>query len=802
MSNNDLYTYSQLTGRLGNQRSNYTVQEFISKYFYLIPWLLVSVGIAISIAYTRLRYINPVYSASGRVLIKTDKSGSNVFGEKLGEVVTASVNTRLMDDQVELIKSTALARLVVRTADLQQTYYYKGKLRNRLIHNPQSPVRLHILAIHDSSAGFSLDVTILDEKQFNIAGLNAPVPFGVNFKHRLGVFRLEKRVPGFGSNKEFLINWTPELDLARALAGGIQVGVVTKGGNVLNFVYYAEHPKVAEDVVDGFLNAYQEYSLKDKREGAVSALDFIEAQLNDSKKDLGILELQLQQFREANKAVVLSEQASGYFESLQNSGEKIAEQAIRIKMVEYMIGYVTDIKNAGKIIPLFAEVTSGKAGDLITDYNKILLQKEVSLQTIPAESPIIRDYNLLLDKQKSEIILSLKHIKDSYAAVQESLKLNELQSKSELRDMPRKERQLLEITRQQKVMEELYASLLQKKLQTSISTASTLSNIQLLESAYSSGQQVTPQPRSFYTTAVLIGILIPVVLAFLFEFLNDKVRSKQDIESVTAVPILGEIGHVAGDETLVISARDRKFISEQFRIVRTSLQYILSEGKKSNVILVTSSMSGEGKSFIATNMAAVVAVSGKKTVLLEFDIRKPRLMKGLGMSLSDRKGLTHFLIGKADVNDIIQKVEGVDNLYIIPCGLVPPNPAELILSERLKQLFTQLEQDFDMVIVDSPPVGLVSDGYVLGNYADATLFVVRHNYTFKKQLTHLQSVYSDRKLPHLSLVINDVKAPLGYNNYAGYLNYGYGGYGYKNDLDHYFERDTPGKCNRIKRFFG
>jgi uncharacterized protein involved in exopolysaccharide biosynthesis len=303
------------------------------------------------------------------------------------------------------------------------------------------------------------------------------------------------------------------------LAGGIQVGVVTKGGNVLNFVYYAEHPKVAEDVVDGFLNAYQEYSLKDKREGAVSALDFIEAQLNDSKKDLGILELQLQQFREANKAVVLSEQASGYFESLQNSGEKIAEQAIRIKMVEYMIGYVTDVKNAGKIIPLFAEVTSGKAGDLITDYNKILLQKEVSLQTIPAESPIIRDYNLLLDKQKSEIILSLKHIKDSYAAVQESLKLNELQSKSELRDMPRKERQLLEITRQQKVMEELYATLLQKKLQTSISTASTLSNIQLLESAYSSGQQVTPQPRSFYTTAVLIGILIPVVLAFLFEFL-------------------------------------------------------------------------------------------------------------------------------------------------------------------------------------------------------------------------------------------------------------------------------------------
>jgi|1048.fasta_scaffold00080_21 capsular exopolysaccharide synthesis family protein len=799
MSNNAPHTYSQLTDRLANQRSNYTVQEFASKYFYLLPWLLVSVGIAISIAYTRLRYINPVYSASGRVLIKTDKSGSNVFGEKLGEVVTASVNTRLMDDQVELIKSTALARLVVRSADLQQTYYFKGKLRNSLIHNPQSPIRLHILTIHDSSVAFTLDIRVLDEKQFTIAGVNTPIAFGVNFRHRLGVFRLEKRFSDFGNNKDFLVSWTPELDLARALAGGIQVGVVTKGGNVLNFVYYAEHPKVAEDIVDGFQHAYQEYSLKDKRESAVSALDFIEAQLNDSKTDLGILELQLQQFRETNKAVALSEQASGYFESLQTSGEKIAEQAINIKMLDHIISYVNDEKNSAKVIPMFAEVKTGNALDLITNYNKLLLQKEISLQTVPKGSPIIIDYNLSLDKLKGEIILSLNHLKDNYVAVQESLKLNEFQSRLELKDMPRKERQLLDITRQQKVMEELYASLLQKKLQTSISTASTLSNIQLLESAYSSGMPVTPQPRSFYTTAILIGILIPLALAFLLEFLNDKVRTKEDIESVTAVPMLGEIGHVSGDQTLVISSRDRKFISEQFRIVRTSLQYILSEGKKTNVILVTSSMSGEGKSFIATNMAAVVAVSGKKTVLIEFDIRKPRLMKGLGMYQTDKKGLTHFLIGKADVEEIIQKVDGVDNLYIIPCGLVPPNPAELILSERLKQLFVQLEQNFDMIIVDSPPVGLVSDGYVLGNYADATLFVVRHNYTFKKQLTLLQSIYTDRKLPHLSLVINDVKAPLGYNNYTGYLNYGYG---YRNDLDHYFERDNPGTFNRIKRFLG
>jgi capsular exopolysaccharide synthesis family protein len=288
------------------------------------------------------------------------------------------------------------------------------------------------------------------------------------------------------------------------------------------------------------------------------------------------------------------------------------------------------------------------------------------------------------------------------------------------------------------------------------------------------------------------------------EFLNDKVRTKRDIEMATAVPMLGEIGHSDEKDTLIISTRDRKFTAEQFRIIRTNLQYVLNERNKSNVILVTSSMSGEGKSFIATNMAAVMAISGKKTLLVEFDIRKPKLMSGLGLSTKDQKGLTHYLIGKAEVEDIVQTVQGFDNLYIIPCGPVPPNPAELILTERLKSMFDQLKQEYDMIIVDSAPVGMVSDGYVLANYADATLYVVRHNYTFKKQLALVETVYADKKLPHMSLVVNDVKAQLGYGSYQGYVNYGYAGYGYgyRNDLEQYFETDKPRRFRWLSRLFG
>jgi capsular exopolysaccharide synthesis family protein len=804
MASNNPDTYQNLVGKSNGSSNEFTIREFLQKYFYLFPWLLVSAGIALSIAYTRLRYINPIFSASGKVLIKSDKPGGSIAGDKLGDVITTSVNAKLMDDQIELIKSTALARLVAKNAELQQSYYYKGNVRNRLIHNPISPIQLKILSIKDSSVAFSFDVQIVDNKSFTINGDKSPILFGTNFQNNFGSFVLEKQAKDFQTTREFICMWTPEMDLARGLAGVVQVGVATKGGNVLNFVYHSEHPGVAQDVVNGFLNAYQEYSLKDKREGAISALDFIDEQLRQAKGDLGDVEIRLQGFREANKVVALSEQASGYFGNLQESGQEIADQAIKVKMVEFMINYVKDAKNIGKSIPMFAGITEGAVTSLITEYNKLQLQKEISLRTVPKDNPIIKDMDLSLEKIKNEIQLSLVQLKDNYKSIQQSLEQAELLANTELRSMPSKERQLLDITRQQKVMEELYATLLQKKIQTSISTASTLSNIQVLEPGYSSGVPVSPNPRSFYTTALLIGLAIPIGFAFLLEFFNDKIRTKRDIEFGTSAPMLGEIGHSDSKETLIISERDRKFTSEQFRIIRTNLQYILNEGNKSNTILVTSSMSGEGKSFVATNTAAVMAISGKKTLLVEFDIRKPRLMSGLGLSTKEKSGLTHYLIGKAEVKDIIHPVAGIENLYIIPCGPVPPNPAELILTDRLKQLFDQLKQEFDMVIVDSAPVGMVSDGYVLANYADATLFVVRHNYTFKKQLAMVQSIYQDKKLPHLSLVINDVKAQIGYGSYQGYVNYGYGGYGYgyRNDLEQYFETGKPRGMRWLKRILG
>jgi capsular exopolysaccharide synthesis family protein len=313
---------------------------------------------------------------------------------------------------------------------------------------------------------------------------------------------------------------------------------------------------------------------------------------------------------------------------------------------------------------------------------------------------------------------------------------------------------------------------------------------------------VSPNPRSFYITAFLIGLAIPVGFVLLMELLNDKVVSKVDVTKQTTTPLVGDVGHSDEDQALIVGGADRKFISEQFRIIRANLQYLLPK-KDKIAMLVTSSMSGEGKSFVATNIAGVMAITGKRTVIMEFDIRKPKILKGLNIDKKNKKGIVNYLVGDATIDEIVYKTDQLNDLYVVPCGPIPPNPAELILSPRLPELFKALQERFDVVVVDTAPIGLVSDAVELGKYVDGSIYIVRHNYTFKKQIQLIDDLYVNHKLPHLGVVINDAQARVGYGNYYGYGGYGYNSYGYRSDryISHYFDTKTK-KRSAWKRLKG
>jgi capsular exopolysaccharide synthesis family protein len=305
--------------------------------------------------------------------------------------------------------------------------------------------------------------------------------------------------------------------------------------------------------------------------------------------------------------------------------------------------------------------------------------------------------------------------------------------------------------------------------------ASSTSNAYSIDPASSSWMPVSPDRSGTFRTAFIFGILIPIGLIYLREILNDKITTRPDILKATQMPIIGEIvHHKMADREVVIGGKDRSVIAEQFRMARANLQYFIVN-KKSPVILVTSSMAGEGKTFTSMNLGAVYAVANKKTVILELDLRKPKISKALG--LLDRKGISNYIVEDVSKEDLPVAVKNTENLYIVPAGRVPPNPSELLLNEKIAVLFAYLKENFDVIIIDSAPVGLVSDAKVLSKFADATVFIVRQRYTPKKRLENINEIYINQSFANVSLLVNDVRMT-GVNSYYGH-GYGFGyGYGY------------------------
>ncbi|MFL5808396.1 MAG: polysaccharide biosynthesis tyrosine autokinase, partial [Flavisolibacter sp.] len=387
---------------------------------------------------------------------------------------------------------------------------------------------------------------------------------------------------------------------------------------------------------------------------------------------------------------------------------------------------------------------------------------------------------------------NLVNIKRSYSAVISNLQNISATAQSQLRIMPEKQQALVEIQREEKTKLVILNSLLEKREESAIVLASTISNIKVLEEAGANFTPVKPNRRSTQLLAIMVGLVLPALFIFILELLNDKVTTRYDIEKLTNTTILGEVGHSYGKNTLVVTNNNRSVVAEQFRIIRSNLQYVINHDKP--VVLVTSSFSGEGKSFISTNVGAVMALAGKKTIILEFDIRKPKILSQL--NIAKRPGLTNYLLGKVSVEELPTKVEGIDGLYVLPCGPVPPNPAELLLHPKLGDMFAYLREHFDTIIMDTAPVGMVSDAMTLSKFADCTLYIVRQGHTYKKQIGMIDEFHVQGKLPKISIILNDVKLRTGYG-YYGYGRYGYG-YGYGSG---YFDDDTP-PPGLLTRWFG
>lgn len=763
-------------------KAAFSPREVIFKYIRYVPWLAISVAIMLVLAYIKLRYSTPIYSVSGRLLVTSQTPGGG--GEKFDDIFMMQKGDKIYDE-IEILKSRALATRVVRSLGLQKWVYNKGKIRSTVIHPKEVPFNFEIISLADSTQQFGLTLNLLNDREFTLNEQPKKYTIGETVTFPNLSFRITHNDFNWRSyGNEFVISWQPAESIGVGLSGGLGVSRVNDNTNVLNLAYTTENVRLGVDIINQYMKEYQQSRLEDKREIAAKTIDFIDDQLKTVFQELGGVENSLQNFRQKNRVFNPEVQSDLVFKEYSETSKELAEHGISMKIAEYLSTYLSDEKNRFKIIPSVLGIAEPTLVAQVAEFNKLQLQRETALKNIAPNNPLIVQMETTIERLRLDMLETLRNVKETHKLTMEELGRKNREANGMISAIPSKEKQMREVTRQQSILQELYSYLLQKKLETAIASASTISNIKVMEPAMGGGP-VSPNSKSIYMFAIIIGLAVPVGIVFIIEYFNDKVKSKSEIQQLTQAPILGEIGHADEDRTLVVTKNNRKLLAEQFRIVRSNLQYILPKTDKP-VLQVTSSFSGEGKSFISTNLGAVLAISGKRTVILEFDIRKPKIMKGLG--LNERKGLTNYIIGSIELNEVIHQVPDVDNLFVIPCGPVPPNPGEMLLQEKVDQLFRELRSQFDAIIIDTAPVGLVSDAITLGRFADATIYIVRHNYTMKKQIQLIEDIYQQKKLPHLSVIINDISSRGGYGGYYGY-GYAYG-YGYGNG---YFENGEAKK---------
>ena len=791
----DVVEYAQ------KKQQTFSPRELIFKYIRYLPWVIVCVALTLSLAYVKLRYAPVIMGVSGKMLVK--KSGNPYSGgsDKFNDIFAMQQGgANNLNDEIEIIKSRSMAARVVRQLNMETQFFNKGKIKDPYpIHSREMPFTMEFTSMPDSTARFSLDVVLADENKFRLGKESKLYQFNQEIGLSFGTFRLKKKtaIPPKLTDNEFIIVHNTTEDVAAGLSGSIKVAQSTDFSSVLVVAYETENPKIGLDIVNQFMAEYQKATLEDKRQIAENTLTFIDDQLKSVKGDLGSVEHNLQNSRERLKVINPDVQSQLFFSQLSETEKQLVEQGVKLRVTDQLIGYINDKRNPYRTVLSTLGIEEPSFVQEVIEFNKLQLERETSLKTTTESNALIRNMDASIERLRADMLESLQHIRQAYVMVIEDLKRKSGETNQLIGRIPGKEKQLLEVTRQQKILEELYSYLLQKKLETAISSASTISNIKVLEPAMESGV-ISPNRKGTYTFFLLIGLIVPISIVVLTEYLNDKVKTRKDIERITNTPILGEIGHAQESAALMVTQNHRGYIAEQFRIVRSNMQYILPK-KDNPVVMVTSSFSGEGKSFISTNLGAVLAISGKKTVILEFDIRKPKILEGLG--LQERRGITNFIVSNISLKDIVYPVPGVENLYVIPCGPVPPNPAEMLLDEKVKILFDQLKEQFDIVIIDTAPVGLVSDALTLGKYADATAYIVRHNYTYKRQVQMIDELYEQKRLPHLSIIINDIKSQTGGYGY-GYTGYGYG-YGYGHGSNYYDAGATQKKSvwGKIKGLF-
>lgn len=739
--------------------------ETIRRYVYYWPLFLVCIISTLAVAYVYLHYAKPEYLVKAKLLIKVEKDSPN-SGSSLNEIINPYQSGKSVENEIEIIKSRSIINQVVKNLNLWVNYIEKNKIVDEDLYGI-TPVKLYLKRNNTNFDSKDLNIVIESSDFFLLKEDNGTIKrlsFRNTFRNNFGSWRLSK-TPDFNKyiGKSIQINITdPEL-VTDKLLSRIKATEINKNASIVELSLQESVLKRGKDILNQLIVQYNYASEKEKDRVAGTALRFIDDRLSSLTGELNSVEKEVEGFRSSRGLTDISSESKLYLENVRTNDDHLNNVDVQLNIIREIERFVNSPDNINSATPS----TLGIADPGLTAYVSRLIDLQLQYQklmgTLPEKNPAFDPLRQQISSTKNAIKQNIRNIKSSLLSTRRQLETFNSGFEGSIRSLPSNERQLVSIQRQQSIKENLYLYLLQKREEAALSHASTLAFSQTVDSAYLD----TYKKPLTYSLALVIGILIPSLLLFGKELFNNKISSSEQIEQ-TGVPVTAELIYEYSKSPIVVHNKSRFAIGEQFRSLRTNLLFLHEKKKSGRVTLITSSISGEGKSFITSNLGVALAASGRKTLILELDLRKPKIAKNF--NLTEGPGLSDFLKGHASISQIITPSSMHPNLFFIGTGPLPDNPSELLEQIEIDELVEWLRSDYDDILIDTPPIFLVTDAMILSRLADAALYVIRQNFSYKKHLSFIKKIYKEHKLPKLQIVFNAIQkrgdSHYGYEYYA------------------------------------
>ncbi len=753
----------------------------LEKYLRYWKWFVFGALASLTIAFSYLRYATPQYSASALILLKDEQKGAGsaelAAFEDLGILGGSGQN---IDNEIEIIKSRKIIGDVIKELNLNISYFTEGNIKEIEVYK-NTPISVAFL--NKNETHYQLDTLFTVVKvaptQFELLSeegtSQGTYNYGQSITSKLGTFKILDTAPQRAAENTMSVKVVVRsLDnLINGYKGALSVAPVGKKSSVVNLSLKSSIRQKAEHFLDALVGAYNRDAIADKNLVSEKTKTFIDERLILVKSDFETINLDLKNYKTSNKVTNIEAEAALAMTSVEEMNAKIVATSIQLTLLKSLKAELLKDTKENAVLPTNLGLDDTSIAMAIVEYNKVLQTKNRLRRTASEQNPSVRNLSAQIEALQSSLAKSLETAKKGIELTLAQLYVESQKIKAKISGIPLQELELGKIRLQQEITSELYAYLLKKKEETAISLAVTVANAKIIDKAYGSNIPIAPKRNIIYLAALLIGVLLPFIVIYIRDLLDSKIHSKKELLAQLNIPFIGSVPRTEDKERLVMNGNTRSSAAESFRLMRTNLDFILSSIESpSKTVFLTSTISGEGKSFTSLNMASTLAVSGKKVILLGMDLRAPKVTEYLG--LPNRKGVSNFISDSSlELKDLIFQTEQLKGVDIIASGLIPPNPAELLMSARVAEVFATLRKTYDYIIVDTAPVNLVTDTMLISKYADMFVYVVRANYLDKRLLEIPQNLYNEKRLPNMAVVLNDVNMKKGY----GYGGYGYG-YGY------------------------